>query len=193
MFNPYFNLPFSSHPPVDVDLHIQSFLSTHKNQQKIAALRLNDDPSVVSSVKETSTRYHDLKSQAEAQMQSINTQRAAQSPPLPPVQRHKAVKACEAKDRALRDILDLAISVDLRPRHGFEKALDASVARGLKTDRIIGAVLFLDDSIKFVEWWLKGINSRLWKNDGSWDLGIHGTFEEQVQAAFQQMGTSSTG
>lgn len=33
-------------------------------------------------------------------------------------------------------------------------------------------VLFLDYSIKFVEWWVAGINAQLWEDDGSWDLGL---------------------
>ena len=156
-------------------------------------MRQKDVPTLVSAVKEANTRYHDLRSQAEALLQSINTQRAALNPPLPPVKRHKAVRMCEVHDEITHDILDLAISVDLRPRYGFEEALDASVAHGLKVDRLIGEVLFLDDCIQAVQWWLAGINGRRWREDGSWDLGLHGTFEEQVDMVLQQLASSSSG
>ena len=178
---------------INIDLGVQGLLSQPRVQQKLAALRQKNVSSLVSAVKETNARYHDLRSQAEALLQSVHTQRVAQDPPLPPVKRHMAVKMCKVKDEMTRDILGLAISVDLRPGHGFEGALDASVAGGLNMDRLIGEVLFLDDCIQVVQWWLAAINGRRWRDDGSWDLGLHGSLEEQADMVLQQLESSSAG
>ena len=145
----------------------------YRDPQRVAALRQMDVPSIVSEAKETNIRYHDLKSQTVALLRSINTQRAAQDPPLPPVNCHKAFTACGVDDAVTLDVLDLINRAELRPGHGFEEALDASVARGLERDRLIGGVHFLDYSVKFVEWWLACINAQLWSRDGSWDLKLY--------------------
>lgn len=78
----------------------------YRDPQKVAALCQKHVPSIVSAVKETNTRYHDLKSQTVALLQSINNQRAAQDLPLLPVSCNKAFIACEVDVGCACNILD---------------------------------------------------------------------------------------